>query len=94
MRDDLRGMTTEELQALRDQLKARPKAKPTPARLHPNATTADVLRVMSQADAILTELRPSCGNGKRTWTSWARNASPSRMDGPKRCRHMPTPLSH
>jgi hypothetical protein len=57
MNRELSGMSTEDLKRLRDALKRRQKAKPKPAPLHPNATTGDVLRVMNQADAILTELR-------------------------------------
>jgi hypothetical protein len=56
---ELQRMSTEELKALRDQLmrRAQAKKKATPAPLHPHATTDDVLRVIGQADAILTELR-------------------------------------
>jgi hypothetical protein len=53
---DLERLTTEELRQLRDQLKARP-AMLTQARLHEHTTTLDVLRVMSKADDVLTELR-------------------------------------
>ena len=56
---ELPRMSTEELKAVRDQLRRRAQAKKkaTPPPLHPHATTDDVLRVIGQADAILTELR-------------------------------------
>jgi hypothetical protein len=56
---ELQRMSTEELKTLRNQLKrhAQAKQKATPAPLHPHATTEDVLRVIGQADALLTELR-------------------------------------
>jgi hypothetical protein len=59
MGDDLRSLSNEELKALRDRLtcRAQAKKKATPAPLHPRATTDHVLRVIQQADAILTELR-------------------------------------
>jgi hypothetical protein len=48
---ELQHMSTEELKALRDQLKRRAQAKKkaTPAPLHPHVTTDDVLRVIGQA---------------------------------------------
>jgi hypothetical protein len=61
MPNDLQRLSTEELKALRDQLTRPAKAKPKPTPLHPHATTSDVLRVMHQADAILTELRTILG---------------------------------
>jgi hypothetical protein len=46
------------LKAIRAELKATQRAKPQPARLHPHASTGDVLRVMAAVEAGLTELRP------------------------------------
>ena len=56
---ELQHLSTDELKALRDQLtrRAQAKKKATPGPLHPHATTDDVLRVIGQAEAILTELR-------------------------------------
>jgi hypothetical protein len=56
---ELQRLSTEELKAIRDQLtrRAQAKKKATPAPLHPHATRDNVLRVMSQADTILTEVR-------------------------------------
>jgi hemerythrin-like domain-containing protein len=55
MGNDLHHLSTEELKALRDQLKRRTEAKPKALLRYEHATTADVVRVMGEVtDALIT----------------------------------------